>query len=187
MSQSEYPSKRSDAIACGAKWYFTGKPCKHGHVAKRQVSNKSCWACSQIKFSNWCSRNLEKLAEEKRKARAKNPEYFRNIQKKARLKNPDLHRQRLKDRYKKNKPEYIASNKRRLADQAQRTPKWADYKSIKKIYFEASIKTKETGIQHHVDHIVPLRGKLVSGLHVEYNLQVITKEENMRKYNKWPG
>lgn len=186
MSQNEYPAKRSEAIAIGAKWYFTGKPCKHGHAAKRQTSSKGCSECQKIAFAKWESKNLEYRAKAKRKARSEHPERFREIQRKSRQKNAKSHRQRCLDRYKAKKPEYIANNKRRLADKAQRTPAWANHQEIKKIYAQASLKTATTGVEYHVDHIVPLRGKFVSGLHVEYNLQVIPKAENMRKYNKWP-
>jgi hypothetical protein len=60
----------------------------------------------------------------------------------------------------------------------------ANTNKITKIYEQARKLTKETGIKHEVDHIIPLQGKNVCGFHVEWNLQVITKEENQHKKNK---
>ena len=64
------------------------------------------------------------------------------------------------------------------------TPPWADLKKIQSFYTEAKRLTKETGIAHHVDHIYPLKGKYVSGLHCEHNLQILTATENIRKGNR---
>lgn len=63
---------------------------------------------------------------------------------------------------------------------------WADTSAIKNIYAMAARLTKETGIAHEVDHIYPLQGEHVSGLHCEANLQVLTKTENIIKSNKMP-
>jgi hypothetical protein len=65
-----------------------------------------------------------------------------------------------------------------------RMPKWANPSAIKAVYAECKRLTQETGIPHHVDHIIPLRGEYVSGLHVETNLQVLPRIENLRKRNK---
>lgn len=62
------------------------------------------------------------------------------------------------------------------------TAGWADKKAIKAIYEEARRRSTETGIPHEVDHIVPIQGRKVCGLHVENNLQILTKSENIRKH-----
>jgi hypothetical protein len=70
---------------------------------------------------------------------------------------------------------------KRRASKARQSPPWADHTAIKRIYTEAQHLSKATGIEYHVDHIYPLHGKLVSGLHVPQNLQVITASENLKK------
>jgi hypothetical protein len=88
--------------------------------------------------------------------------------------------------------------RQRQAAQLRATPPWADPRAIAKFYEEADRLTRETGIPHHVDHIVPLQGpvaaygpfrglRLVFGFHCEANLRVIEGSENMSKGNRyWP-
>ena len=78
-----------------------------------------------------------------------------------------------------------ALQRKRFASKLHRTPSWADLKKIVLVYIEAAYLTKETGVKYVVDHIIPLQGKLVSGLHVDNNLQVITQKENNIKKNKY--
>lgn len=66
------------------------------------------------------------------------------------------------------------------------TPKWLtkdQRKEIQNIYEEAYILAEKSGVSYHVDHILPLRGKNVSGLHVPWNLQILTAKENILKSN----
>lgn len=72
---------------------------------------------------------------------------------------------------------------RRRAMKLQATPSWADQQAIRRFYDRARRLTETTGIQHEVDHIVPLRSPVVCGLHCEANLQILTKRENRRKWN----
>ncbi len=75
---------------------------------------------------------------------------------------------------------------RRTAAKLRATPKWADPDAIREFYSMAAWLTAETGVKHEVDHIYPLQGKSVCGLHCEANLQVLTKTENIRKSNRMP-
>ena len=89
-----------------------------------------------------------------------------------------------------NKPTVAAYAAKRRSAKAKRTPLWLTVEqlnAIKKFYEIADKESKRTGCVHHVDHIVPLRGKTVSGLHVPWNLQVILGVDNLSKNNRfWP-
>lgn len=67
----------------------------------------------------------------------------------------------------------------------QRTPKWADLNAIKRIYARCAKLNANGHSVFHVDHIVPMNGENVSGLHVENNLRIIPARENMQKGNSW--
>lgn len=71
------------------------------------------------------------------------------------------------------------------AARARATPTWADLDAIEAIYAECRAISKRTGKKHQVDHIVPLRGKEVCGLHVPDNLQILLKSENRSKSNRY--
>lgn len=65
------------------------------------------------------------------------------------------------------------------------TPPWADMVAIRAVYLAAERLTIDTGVEHHVDHIVPLAHPLVCGLHVHWNLKAIPAGPNMRKGNRF--
>jgi hypothetical protein len=79
--------------------------------------------------------------------------------------------------YEKNKSKQLAKSNMEKAMRLQRIPPWADLDAIKEFYLN-----RPEG--YHVDHIVPLRGKEVSGLHVLENLQYLPAKENLSKGNK---
>jgi hypothetical protein len=90
-----------------------------------------------------------------------------------------------KDRTPEQKGKWVAYVIARQTRVKKATPIWADRDVIKEFYIEAQRLTKETGIKHEVDHIIPIQGKLVSGLHVPANLQILTEFENISKSNRF--
>jgi hypothetical protein len=95
-------------------------------------------------------------------------------------------RKQYMSRYREENPEKIAEWALQYNYSVeQATVKWADLNKIKEIYKLRNKLTEETGIPHHVDHIIPLQHELVCGLNVENNLQILTAEENQRKSNKF--
>lgn len=149
---------RQEAINQNLTRYFTGQACKHSHVSERLLSNRTCVECLLIK----------------KHQRAQRPD----------VKASDL--LRLNNSDKSNPARKLARTRRRQARQLQRTPKWdADAHLIVAKYQVAAMLSRETGEQHHVDHIIPLQGKYVSGLHVFSNLRVIPGSDNVKKSNKY--
>ena len=72
------------------------------------------------------------------------------------------------------------------AQRIQRTPAWADKDRIQAYYDVCSFFNEVNGyIKYHVDHVIPLQGKKVSGLHVHNNLQIIPAKDNLEKSNKY--
>lgn len=80
-----------------------------------------------------------------------------------------------------------ASKKAHKMARAAAMPPWADRAAIAAFYVEAAARTKSTGVLHHVDHILPLQGEGFNGLHVPWNLQVLTGSDNMSKGNRVQG
>jgi 5-methylcytosine-specific restriction endonuclease McrA len=81
----------------------------------------------------------------------------------------------------------LADNKVRRRKHRDATPPWLTRKQkseIRQLYQIAITMTQTTGEQYVVDHIVPWRGESVCGLHVPWNLRVITQEQNLAKSNK---
>lgn len=193
------PVYRHKAILQGLTRYFTAIPCKYGHVAERMVSNQRCVDCANLASSAWKKAHLGKCSEAKQKWCEKNREKVRSI-KKAYYRSSEAERVNQAKRSRKwleenreksraasarwresNLATAAANAARRKAKLLQRTPSWADHDKIRRFYIQARELTEQTGVEHEVDHIYPLQGKLVSGLHVETNLRVIPKSENRSK------
>lgn len=93
-----------------------------------------------------------------------------------------------KKHYYNNTEKYKASGAKRRAAKLNATPKWLtkqDYVEIEDIYWQSKEYNRLLYDIFHVDHIIPLQGKNVCGLHVPWNLQILTEKENLSKNNKY--
>jgi hypothetical protein len=109
----------------------------------------------------------------------RHPERIKAASKKYYYKNIEKIKADIALRQKTNKAYYLQRNAQRKAMKINATPEWADLKKIESIYEEAA----RDGLS--VDHIVPLKSKLVCGLHVQENLQLLPLAENIKKGNRW--
>jgi hypothetical protein len=128
---------------------------------KKDKLDTSCKECSKQRYYLWRDQNYKKALEYNRQSAFK----WRN-------ENPDKN---------------TAKTARYNAKKLKATPSWLtnEQKSqIESVYWLARLQQELTDEQYHVDHIVPLRGKTVCGLHVPWNLQVMSAKENMTKGNK---
>lgn len=192
MDTANLPKTRAEAKATGAKYYFTGEPCKHGHVAPRKTKG-ACVECLKAEWAKGNEARAEYFREyNKSKAgqKAKREYYEKNrstVIAKAASRSPE-ERRAARNRHKAANPDTyrsLVSSRRRRFRQA--TPKWLtteDKLEIRLKYRLAIELTRKTGVRYAVGHIVPLLGESVSGLHVPWNLEVITQEENLKKSNK---
>ena len=193
---------RKEAQSQGLKRYFTGNPCKHGHVSERRVIGHTCCECASL-VSTENSRNFReanqdyhtKYMEDNRdkhnssvaRYRLRHPDRAKESDKRSRLKRKDAIKINKRKWQLDNKDKCAASSAKRRAAKIQRTPAWLtkdDHKTINHLFIKAALFTKYCGRRYNVDHIVPLQGDTVSGLHVPSNLRVISQTENQSKGNK---
>ena len=169
------------------------------------MSGSEYYQNNKEKYIKYAEANKQQIADYKRFWNEKNKERIRE-----KFKNrPDSARERKAkydkeynmvnaERIRENKRKYAIrletralkneANRRRRMYLKQATPNWMDEFDelfIKEIYHLASLRSEILGIKHHVDHIIPLKGKTVCGLHVPLNLRILTAEDNIRKNNKF--
>lgn len=161
-------------------------------MADRQVVNGTCLVCLKEKAAcRYAERSAEILARQRELRRANHAERLAKARvhsARRRAARRDAVNAYAREWAKANRPKKAAAWARYAAAKALRTPPWLSrehFAEMQGFYEEAQKRSSLTGTPWHVDHIVPLRGKTVSGLHVPWNLQVIPGEENERKNNKW--
>lgn len=145
------------------------------HPERRKEQNKKYNNSPEAKArrAEWVENNMDRYLAAKKRWQNKNKEYYYQQTKKYRQENPGF---------------TAKCCAKRRARKLMSTPTWLDEDHlwwIDEVYELATLRTKATGIDWHVDHIVPLQGRKVCGLHVPWNLQVITASENSKKGNKF--
>ena len=184
----DYPKTRAEAKATGATHYFTGKPCTRGHIAPRKT--KGC--CVECMKEDWAIDNNKRKEKPKSEAsRAAGRRYYERNKEMVIARaaaRPAEEKRRLKKQYFERNPEYRkAQSSLRKRRHREATPLWVTQEQkrvMRNLYLQAQRLTKITGERYVVDHIVPLLSDAVCGLHVPWNLRVITQEENLKKSNK---
>jgi len=184
----DHPKTRKEAQALGAKFYFTGEPCVRGHIALRKTKG-SCLECVKEDWAVDNERRKEKPKTEAAKAAGKRY-YEKNRQAviaRAAARPAEEKRRNRADYKDRNVDVVRADTSVRKRRHREATPKWltpAERLQMRDLYVQARKMTELTRERYVVDHIVPLRGEEVCGLHVPWNLRVITQEENLKKSNK---
>lgn len=135
----------------------------------------------------WYAKNREKVSAKDAKRYWADAEAQRARVRTYRSKNIEKTKAATKRWASENSEKVIAHNAARRARRLKAIPLWVNKFFVGEAYDLARRRTKVFGFKWHVDHIVPLKSKIVCGLHVEHNLQVIPGAENIRKLNRsWP-
>ena len=136
-----------------------------------------CKQCDNARKVKWKLLNPKKAKEHAKKADAN--KYVNNKK---------IIAARNKNWKQQNPEKVLAMDAKRRASMLQRTPKWltdVDYWMVEEAYELAVLRAKMFSFPWHVDHIIPLQGKYVSGLHVPSNLRVVPGSENLAKGNRY--
>ncbi len=151
-----------------------------------------CKECRNVAKRKWATKNPDKVKTYTKKYNEQNKDVIKEKNKQRcseyYYRTHEIRLLHKKDYRVKHKSIVNATNARRRARKLLATPLWVlnsptELASIALIYTESLRLTKDTGVQHHVDHIIPLQGKYVSGFHCADNLQILTSKENVIKGN----
>lgn len=194
MDNTNLPKSRSEAVDLKEPFYFTGVPCKRGHVAKRETKG-NCTACRREDALAAAEQRADYFREYNRRedVRERKHEWYANnsiaVKDRAMCRPLEIKRVYQRAWKARNTDKVRADTKSRRRKHRLATPPWltpAQKVEMRGLYETAISLTKITGEQYVVDHIFPLRSENSCGLHVPWNLRVITQVENLKKSNKIP-
>lgn len=177
MGRPAHPA-RAMAIEAGETTYFTGQPCCLGMIAYRTVKENKC-QCELHRSMK--AKNAKSRYERDRAERIAKAACWAASNKKSR-------RKASRDWASRNSHKVKANTHKRRAIKKNATPAWfgeLDEMVVVEAHDLAKQRELETGIKWEVDHIIPLAGRKVSGLHVASNIQVIPMTLNRKKSNRY--
>lgn len=154
------------------------------HSRTKDGLQNTCKVCIKLQYQ--LSKKTGLTAMQKQRLLRK--EAVLATSRKYREKHRDIINAKRKEYVKNNRAKINARKAKYRSIKLQATPRWLtkdDFKKIEDFYTEARKLSLQTGVQYHVDHIAPLRGNLICGLHVPWNLQILTAKENRLKRNKY--
>lgn len=173
-----------------SKDYYARNKEKKSAYYKQRMTDPNVRARKEEKKKEWQLKNPDKVISYDRKYKENNKEVLKARAKDYRIKNKEKENARCLAYQKKNPQIYAANAAKRRAMKKNATPAWLTaihLAQIQEFYDIALALTVQTGIEHHVDHIHPLSGDGFTGLHVPWNLQVLTMSENIAKSNQLPS
>lgn len=163
--------------------------------AAADLLRRTCKVCDKAYSAAYKAENSEHCKEYVKQYRVLNRDYFKEMSKEFRKKNPGYQSNWVSKNLEKERARYRrqyaslpnevarAREANRRSAKLRAVPSWADDAAIREIYAFAK-EFRECGIAVHVDHIAPLRGKNVCGLHVQHNLRVCLASVNLSKNNR---
>jgi hypothetical protein len=180
--QLEY-AKRNELRAARGKLVYTGTCNSCGALVTRFKSDGVIDRCETCRFKDKYQAIKAVDPEIGKRAYRKRREKNLAAAKKWAQENREKRREIANNWHKRHRDKSCAAFYKYRAAKHNRIPAWADLNAIKAFYEIARRVTQCTGIRFEVDHIIPLRGRTVSGLHVPTNLRVIPKSMNSKKSN----
>lgn len=192
---------RKNARKQELKYYFSGKPCKFGNFAERYVSSADC-ICAMCKSERdlynkqnkirraeydklYRQNNKEKLSAQNKIRRSDKKELISQQQKEYKQRNKEHLSAYMRQWQQNRKPIIAAYEAKRKSTKLKSTPSWFEKDLVDQLYKECREISKESGIEHNVDHIVPLVSDIVCGLHCMANLRIIPAKINQQKGNRF--
>lgn len=193
-NNEKLPKSKKEAKRLGFTKYFTGKPCRHGHIAPRYTVNSACVACtfeSKQKRKNSDPEKWKQITKaERERAFRKDPsrrrKHTREFMRKWRAANPELAAKLMRE-WRRDNPEkskeYSANNRAKRSNAEGRYTAEDITRLLEGQKYKCASCNKSVRKKYHVDHIMPIA---LGGTNWPANLQILCPKCNQQKHAKHP-